>query len=72
MKFFDRTERAAKILLLVACGATLPGGGCVSDIRDNMVKGGLGFVNSYTQSLINALVPNVDELFPGIPPTPPQ
>ncbi len=67
MSFSKRVQRTIKILLLVSCGAVLPAGSCASDIRANVVKGGLGFVSSFTQSLVNAMVPNVNELFPAIP-----
>ncbi len=67
MSFPNRVGRAVRVLLLVTCGAVLPGGSCMSDIRANMVKGSLGFVSSFTQSLVNSLVPNVNELFPSVP-----
>ena len=68
MKLSDRAERVMKVLLLVTCGAVLPGGSCMSDVRDNLVKGGLGFVNSFTQQAVDALIPDVNELFPAVPP----
>ncbi len=68
MSISRRVQRAIKVMLLVSCGAVLPAGSCASDIRANIVKGGLDFVNSYTQSLVNALIPDVNELFPPVPP----
>jgi len=41
------------------------GPGCsVTDIRDNVVAGSLGFVKTYTGQVLDLLVPDANVLFP--------
>lgn len=63
--WIHRVKMAALSLLTAGM---LFGPGCgLTDIRDNMVAGGLGFVKSMTTDVLDLVVPNLDELFPSIP-----
>lgn len=60
--------RRVKFAALTMTAGMLLGTGCgLTDIRDNMVAGGLGFVKSMTTDVLDLVVPNLDELFPAIP-----
>lgn len=44
------------------------GTGCgMTDIRDNIVAGGLGFVKAFTGDLLDAALPDVNEIFNAVP-----
>ncbi|MBI4581922.1 MAG: hypothetical protein HY718_19650 [Planctomycetes bacterium] len=51
-----------RALLLTASGAALFGSSCASDVRDQMVAGGLDFVKHTTGDVLAELFPITDML----------
>lgn len=61
-------QRMKLTALALLTAGTLFGPGCgLTDIRDNMVAGGLGFVKTMTTEMLDLVVPNVGEMFPAVP-----
>lgn len=61
-------QRMKLTALALLTAGTLFGPGCgMTDIRDSMVSGGLGFVKTMTTEFLDMAVPNLDEMFPSIP-----
>lgn len=59
--------RVGRFLFAATILGALLSGGCTGDIRHNVVKGLLGFVEDFSADVADGLVPDINEFFPGIP-----